>query len=84
MAFLANPDQGLTDLLLAGGIYAGDPGGERALVYDPSGTLKLERQMGGPGRPWRPIAVAAGPDGRVAVLDGDQPEIQLLRGERTP
>ena len=73
------PDGG-ADLAVdaAGFLYAADPGGQRLLVLDDRGGLRIERALGGTGVPWHPDAVSVSRSNRVAILDSDRGEIQIL------
>jgi len=70
----------------AGYLYVADLEGQRVLVYDESGTLRLARVLGGPGAPWRPAALAVSKQDRLAIVDPGRGEIQILaiERERTP
>ena len=65
-----------------GYVYAPDVGGQRILVYDSEGALRLTRALGGPSAPWRPAALAVSRLDRVAVADPARGEIQILAIER--
>jgi len=75
---------GAADLAVdqAGFLYAADPGGQRLLVLDDQGALRIERALGGAGVPWHPGAVAVSRSDRVAILDSERGEIQILAIER--
>jgi DNA-binding beta-propeller fold protein YncE len=70
----------LSDLAVdsQGMLFAADATGQRILVLDPGGTLILSRPLGGSKIPWRPEALAVGPNGTVAVADPSRCEIQVL------
>jgi DNA-binding beta-propeller fold protein YncE len=65
-----------------GSLFVADSEGQRILVFGESGALRLERQLGGAGVPWRPRAVAVSRLDRVAVADPERGEIQILAIER--
>ena len=66
----------------AGFLYVADPGGQRLLVLDDQGALRIERALGGASVPWHPTAVAVSRSDRVAILDSERGEIQILAIER--
>jgi len=66
----------------AGYLYVPDVEGQRILVYDPDGGLRITRALGGPRAPWRPAALAISRLGRVAIADPARGEIQILAIER--
>lgn len=68
----------------AGSLYVADAQGQRVLVYSESGTLELDRQLGGAGVPWRPRAIAVSRFDRVAIADPARGEIQILSIQRAP
>lgn len=65
-----------------GSLYVADAEGQRILVFGETGALRLERQLGGAGIPWRPRAIAVSRFDRVAVADPERGEIQILAIER--
>ena len=65
-----------------GYLYAPDVQGQRILVYDSEGALRLTRTLGGPTAPWRPAALAVSRLDRIAVADPARGEIQILVIER--
>jgi sugar lactone lactonase YvrE len=67
-----------------GSLYVADAEGQRILVYSATGVLELERQLGGPGIPWKPRAIAVSRFDRVAIADPSRGEIQILSVERRP
>jgi hypothetical protein len=75
---------GAADLAVdpAGFLYAADRDGQRLLVLDDGGGSRLERVLGGPGIPWRPSAIAVSRSDRLAILDSERGEIQILTVER--
>lgn len=68
----------------AGFLYAADGDGQRLLVLDENGALRLERALGGAGVPWHPGSVAVSRSDRVAIADPDRGEIQILTVVREP
>lgn len=66
----------------AGSLFVADAQGQRILVYGDTGTLVLERQLGGASVPWKPRAIAVSRFDRVAVADPERGEIQILSVER--
>jgi hypothetical protein len=66
----------------AGWLFVADAQGQRVLVYDETGKLVLERQLGGASVPWKPRAIAVSRFDRVAIADPERGEIQILSVER--
>lgn len=76
----AVPSELATD---AGGcLYVPDVEGQRILVYDPEGALRITRALGGTNASWRPAALAVSRLDRVAIADPARGEIQILAIER--
>lgn len=65
-----------------GYLYVPDVEGQRILIYDPEGALRLSRSLGGPTAPWRPDAIAVSRLDRIAIADPARGEIQILAIER--
>ena len=65
-----------------GYLYVPDAEGQRILVYDPDGGLRLTRPLGGPRAPWRPAALAISRLDRIAIADPSRGEIQILAIQR--
>ncbi len=75
----------ISDLAIdrSGLLYVADPVGQRVLVFDATGSLLLDRALGGDRVHWRPAALALGPKGQVALADPERVEIQVLTPERS-
>jgi len=76
----AVPSELATDA--SGCLYVPDFEGQRILVYDPDGALRITRALGGAREPWRPAAIAISRLDRVAIADPARGEIQILAIER--
>jgi sugar lactone lactonase YvrE len=66
----------------AGFLYVADVEGQRILIYDMNGGLRLVRALGGPTSRWRPAAIAVGKLDRIAIADPERCEIQILAIDR--
>ena len=76
----AVPSELATDA--GGSLYVPDVEGQRILVYDPDGALRITRALGGPSASWHPAALAVSRLDRIAIADPARGEIQILAIER--